>query len=57
MGAMTTTPKDNDPDAMAAKTEQQKQAAREPKLPRGKEAAKPKPTESGKPIWDKPHSS
>jgi hypothetical protein len=35
---------------------QQKKEARAPKLP-VKGAPKPKPPETGKPLWDKPHSS
>jgi hypothetical protein len=48
--AITTTPQD------AAKAQQQKKAARAPQLP-GKTAPKAAPAESGKPLWDKPHSS
>jgi hypothetical protein len=48
-------PKTNDPAETAAKTEQQKQAARAPQQP-PKDAPKVKPPESGKPVWDKPHS-
>lgn len=44
------------PGEAAAKALQQKNAARAPHLP-GKNAPKPAPPESGKPIWDKPHSS
>ena len=40
----------------AAKLEQQAKAARAPQQP-SKEAPKQKPAESGKPVWDKPHSS
>jgi hypothetical protein len=54
---MTTTPKTPDPDEIAAKAAQQKQAARAPQPQHGKNAPKVKPPESGKPIWDKPHSS
>jgi len=54
---MTTNPKPTDPDAEAAKAEQQKKAARAPQQPHGKDAPKAKPPESGKPVWDKPHSS
>ena len=54
---MGTNPKDKDPDEVAAKAEQQKKAARAPQQPHGNNAPKPKPPESGKPIWDKPHSS
>ena len=38
------------------KLQQQRKAAREPQLPT-KEAPKPKPPETGKPLWDKPHSA
>ena len=54
---MTNPEKNHHPDAAAAKAEQQKQVARAPIQPHGKEAPKTKPTESGKPVWDKPHSS
>ena len=58
---MATTPKNNeknrDPDEVAAKAAAQKNAARAPQTPHGKEAPKPKPPESGKPVWDTPHSS
>lgn len=40
----------------AAKAQQQKKAARAPQLP-VKTAPKAAPAESGKPLWDKPHSS
>lgn len=55
-GGMTN-PKIIDPDEIAAKAEQQKKAAREPQQQHGKPAPKEKPVESGKPVWDKPHSS
>ena len=45
-----------DPDDLAAKVEQQKKDARAPQRPI-KRAPKAKPPESGKPVWDKPHSS
>ena len=45
------------PDALAAQTEFQKHAARAPQQQHGKNAPKPAPTESGKPLWDQPHSS
>lgn len=45
------------PDDLAAKALLQKNAARSPQLQHGKNAPKPAPTESGKPLWDKPHSS
>lgn len=44
------------PSEAAALASQQKKSARAPKQP-AKIAPKAKPTESGKPIWDKPHSS
>jgi hypothetical protein len=40
----------------AAKFSQQKKDARAPKTP-AKNAPRPTPPESGKPLWDKPHSS
>ncbi len=45
------------PDELAAKAALQKQAARSPQLQHGHNAPKSAPTESGKPLWDKPHSS
>ena len=42
--------------AAKSKEEQQKQAARAPQAPT-KEAPKTVPAQSGKPVWDKPHSS
>lgn len=45
-----------DPANVAAQEQQKKDAARAPQQPR-KDAPKPKPTESGKPVWDRPHSS
>ena len=54
---MATPSKPEDPRESAAKAEQQKKAAREPQSPHMKDAPKPKPPESGKPVWDKPHSS
>jgi hypothetical protein len=50
-------PKTPDPAELAAKAEQQKNKSRAPQEPRQPDAAKPKPPESGKPVWDKPHSS
>jgi hypothetical protein len=54
------TPAPHDPDVMpggdGAKAAQQKKAARAPKVP-SKGAPKPLPAETGKPLWDKPHSS
>ena len=44
------------PGGAGAKVVQQKQMARAPKLP-SKTAPKALPPESGKPLWDKPHSS
>jgi hypothetical protein len=41
----------------AAKAEQQKKEARAPQQLHMKEAPKAKPPETGKPVWDKPHSS
>jgi hypothetical protein len=49
--------KPQDPDDKAAKAKQQKEAARAPQKAHQPDAAKPKPPESGKPVWDKPHSS
>ena len=40
----------------AVKTNRQKKEARAPKLP-AKNAPKPTPPESGKPLWNQPHSS
>ena len=45
------------PDDLAAKAALQMKAARAPQLQHGKNAPKPMPPESGKPLWDKPHSS
>jgi Protein of unknown function (DUF2934) len=44
------------PAEASALSAQQKKSARAPKQP-AKVAPKAKPPESGKPIWDKPHSS
>ena len=44
------------PAETSAKASQQKKTARAPKLP-GKTAPKSPPAETGKPLWDKPHSS
>jgi hypothetical protein len=49
-------PKPQDPDEIATKARLQRQAARAPRMP-GHSAPKPTPAQSGKPIWDKPHSS
>jgi hypothetical protein len=46
-----------DTDAMKAKLDQQKKLAREPQETHGKDRPVAKPPESGKPLWDKPHSS
>lgn len=51
------TPKPQDPDEMAAKAQQQRREARAPKMPGGQAAPRPIPSQSGKPIWSKPHSS
>jgi hypothetical protein len=45
------------PAATAAQAEQQKKAARSPLLATHHDAPAKAPPESGKPIWDKPHSS
>lgn len=45
------------PDALAAQAEFQKHAARAPQVQHGKNGPKAPPPESGKPLWDKPHSS
>jgi hypothetical protein len=45
-----------DPDEIAAKLAQQKKEARAAQLPDEKSAHPPTPPQSGKPIWDKPHS-
>lgn len=54
---MDNTSKPQDPADVAAKAEQQKKDARAPQQPSTPDAAKAKPPESGKPVWDKPHSS
>jgi hypothetical protein len=51
------TSKPQDPDEIAAKTQQQRKEARAPKKPGGHATIKPMPPQSGKPIWSKPHSS
>lgn len=53
---MSIHPQNKIPTNEAAKAEQQKKEARAPQQPT-KDAPKQKPPESGKPIWDKPHSS
>ncbi len=50
-------PKVNDPDEQAAKAEQRKKAARAPQQTHGQDAPKAIPPQSGKPVWDQPHSS
>jgi hypothetical protein len=54
---MTMNSKNKVPDEVEAKVEQQKKSAREPQQSHVKDAPKAKPTESGKPLYDKPHSS
>jgi hypothetical protein len=49
--------KSEDPDEIAAKALQQRREARAPKMPASSGAGRPKPPQSGKPIWSKPHSS
>lgn len=49
-------PKNTPEEIAAAKAEQQKKDARAPQSP-SKEAPKPTPAETGKPVWSKPHSS
>lgn len=53
---MDTKSKQRDPAEEKAKAEQQKKAARAPQQPPSAIEAKPKPPESGKPVWDQPHS-
>lgn len=53
---MNPTKPSHDPDDTAAKAEQKKKDARAPQKP-VKTSPKAKPPESGKPVWDKPHSS
>ncbi|MEO6569278.1 MAG: DUF2934 domain-containing protein [Opitutaceae bacterium] len=55
-GSTSATPPHPTPGESAALSTQQKKLARAPKQP-SKTAPKAKPPESGKPIWDKPHSS
>ena len=43
------------PDDIVAKAAIQKNVARAPQLQHGKNAPRPASTESGKPLWDKPH--
>ena len=54
--AASATPPHPTPGESAALSALQKKSARAPKQPR-KTAPTAKPPESGKPIWDKPHSS
>jgi hypothetical protein len=54
---MPATSRPYDPDETAAKAQQQRKEARAPRMPGGHGAPKPMPPQSGKPIWDKPHSS
>ncbi len=54
---MDTPSKKQDPAEVSAKNDLQKKAARSPQQPHQPDAAKPKPPQSGKPVWDKPHSS
>jgi hypothetical protein len=44
------------PGEITAKTLQRKKEARSPQFPDAKSAHPPTPPQSGKPIWDKPHS-
>ena len=46
-----------EPDAIKAIAAFQRKAASAPRRPTHKNAPKSAPTESGKPVWDKPHSS
>ena len=46
-----------DPDVVAAKATLAKKSARAPRLPTHKNAPHAAPTESGKPLWNQPHSS
>lgn len=52
--AVTTAP---DPDVIAAKVALNKKSARAPILPTHKNAPPMAPAESGKPLWNQPHSS
>jgi hypothetical protein len=54
---MITPAKKTDPDDAAARAARLKKAARAPQRQPVANAPKAKPTESGKPIWDTPHSS
>lgn len=53
-GLVRTTP---DPDMIAAKAALEKKSARAPRLPTHKNAPHAAPAESGKPLWNQPHSS
>jgi len=46
-----------DPDVVTAKAVLVKKSARAPRLPTHKNAPHAAPTESGKPLWNQPHSS
>jgi len=46
-----------DPIEIVAKAAAQKKSARAPRLPTHHNAPKVAPTESGKPLWNQPHSS
>lgn len=46
-----------EPDALKTTAEFQRKTANAPRRPTHKNAPKSAPTESGKPLWDKPHSS
>lgn len=54
---MPSTPKTNDPEELAGKARLEKKSARAPQAAHQAPAPKPAPPESGKPVWDKPHSS
>lgn len=46
-----------DPDMIAAQAALEKKSARAPRLPTHKNAPHTAPAESGKPLWNQPHSS
>jgi hypothetical protein len=46
-----------DPIEITAKAATQKKSAKAPRLPTHQNAPKQAPTESGKPLWNQPHSS
>lgn len=50
-------PHAQNPAALAAQVANQKNAARAPQQQHGKNVPRNAPAESGKPLWDKPHSS